>query len=105
MKKYLLIMAILAAVMFFWLPGDSYTVSAQGRSQGRGHSNRGLDPIQWLGGNKHHPKWARGPKDTHGYRNYGQYRRTQVGNRRYRLVRRYYWRDGSRLSRMVRIFY
>jgi len=40
-----------------------------------------------------------------GYRNYGQYRRTQVGNRRYRTVRRSYWRDGRRYTRMIRIFY
>ena len=41
----------------------------------------------------------------YGYRNYGQYRRTQVGNRRYRMVRRSYWRDGRRISIWRRIFY
>ena len=41
----------------------------------------------------------------YGYRNYGQYRRTQVGNRRYRTVRSYVWRDGRRVSIWRRIFY
>lgn len=39
------------------------------------------------------------------YRNYGQYRRTQVGNRRYRLVRRYYYIGGVRRYRLVRVYY
>lgn len=41
----------------------------------------------------------------YGYRNYGQYRRTQVGNRRYRTERRSVWRDGRRVSILRRIFY
>lgn len=41
----------------------------------------------------------------YGYRNYGQYRRTQVGNRRYRTERRYVYRDGRRVSIWRRIFY
>ncbi len=41
----------------------------------------------------------------YGYRNYGQYRRTQVGNRRYRTVRRPYYRNGRTYYRLTRIFY
>jgi hypothetical protein len=41
----------------------------------------------------------------YGYRNYGQYRRTQVGNRRFRWVRRPYWRNGVRVYRTMRIYY
>ena len=44
-------------------------------------------------------------KYTYGYRNYGQYRRTQVGNRRYRMVKRYYWVDGIRRYRTVRVYF
>jgi hypothetical protein len=44
-------------------------------------------------------------RNTYGYRNYGQYRRTQVGNRRFRWSRRYYYRNGRRLTRLVRIYY
>jgi hypothetical protein len=68
------------------------TILAQRRGRGRGGSwdnNRG----------------RRRNGSYYGYRNYGQYRRTQVGNRRYRTVRRYYWRDGRRVSILRRIFY
>jgi len=41
----------------------------------------------------------------YGYRNYGQYRRTQVGNRRYRMERRVYWRNGRRYNTRTRINY
>jgi hypothetical protein len=41
----------------------------------------------------------------YGYRNYGQYRRTQVGAMRYRLVPEYYWVDGIRRVRWVRYYY
>lgn len=40
-----------------------------------------------------------------GYKNYGQYRRTRVGNRRYRLVRRPYYRNGRRYVRVIRVYY
>ena len=41
------------------------------------------------------------------YRNYGQYRRTQVGwrGRSYRMVPRYYWRDGRRFTTYRRVYY
>ena len=35
---------------------------------------------------QHHGTW----RNTYGYRNYGQYRRTQVGNRRWTTTNRYY---------------
>jgi len=41
----------------------------------------------------------------YGYKNYGQWRRTQVGNRRYRWQNRYYWRNGRRYTRRIRIVY
>jgi hypothetical protein len=96
MKNKLLILAMIAATSFIWFPaanGDTYgqtrysTRSHRYDDHGRGRRNRG------------HRKY------TYGYKNYGQYRRTQVGNRRYRLAKRYYWRDGVRLSRMIRIYY
>jgi hypothetical protein len=51
------------------------------------------------------PRGRRRNGNWYGYRNYGQYRRTQVGNRRYRMVRRSYWRDGRRYYIWRRIFY
>jgi hypothetical protein len=41
----------------------------------------------------------------YGYRNYGQYRRTQVGNRRYRTTRQTIWRNGRRITVTRRIIY
>ena len=41
----------------------------------------------------------------YGYRNYGQYRRTQVGNRRYRTTRQSIWRNGRRITVTRRILY
>jgi len=96
MKK-IAVFVMLAAMTFFWLPAES-TVSAQkvkNKSGGMWSQNvyRG----------KHKGTWRK--KNSHGYRNYGQYRRTQVGNRRHRLVKRSYWQDGIRRTRLVRAYY
>lgn len=90
MKKILIVLALIIATTVFWIPSEGGSVSAQNRqerSEGR-----------------HHRK-DHGRKYTHGYRNYGQYRRTQVGHRRFRLHRQYYRRNGIRLSRWVRIYF
>lgn len=52
--------------------------------------------------------WNRGKSRKgpyRGYKNYGQYRSSRVGNRRYRWVRRPYYRNGIRVYRSVRIYY
>ena len=100
MKKKLLTLALMAAFSLIALPiggseavgqrrlgwdRDSYSSYRYGRD--RRWNNRGKK------------------KSYYGYKNYGQYRRTQVGNRRYRYERRYFWRDGSRFSRLIRVFY
>ena len=93
MTKKLIIFAVMFLTLFFWLPSaDSGSASAQ---------NKGRHSGNYYGGRRHrgHRKY------TYGYKNYGQYRRTQVGNRRFRTVRRYYWRDGIRLSRYIRVYY
>ena len=96
MNRKLAVFALLIATTFFWLPADSNSVSAQ--EKGKGH-NRSNHSRVWQPGK--HKGW----KNTHGYKNYGQYRRTQVGNRRYHLTKRYYWQDGTRLSRFMRVYY
>jgi hypothetical protein len=63
--------------------------------RGRGRGGRNWDDGR---GRRRSGSW-------YGYRNYGQYRRTQVGNRRYRTERRSVWRDGRRVSIWRRIFY
>jgi hypothetical protein len=93
---------MLLATVFFWMPAEN-TVAAQ-KGHGKSHGNHGTMTTDrgWQQG-KHWGKWRK--KDAHGYRNYGQYRRTQVGNRRYRMVRRYNVIDGVRRLRLVRMYY
>ena len=101
---------MLVAMSFFWLPAGS-SVDAQNKQNGHGNQRNGNrnDGDRSQGRNRswnwnRGQNWNRGRKNNHGYKNYGQYRRTQVGNRRYRLHRQYYTRNGTRMSRIVRIF-
>ncbi len=50
-------------------------------------------------------RYRRQARNRKTYRNYGQYRRTQVGNRRSRIVRQTYYRNGRRYFRNVRVYY
>lgn len=108
MKKKIFVIAMLMVTALFWMPADN-TVSAQNRQerrQDRGRDRRNDDYGQRRDGDRDrnkHGKWRK--KNSYGYRNYGQYRRTQVGNRRYRLVRRNYRQNGMSLTRWVRLYY
>ncbi len=89
------------AMSFLILPFD-YAVSAKDRYGNNVSSNvqPGRQRQVWRDKRK-----RQGPKWNHGYRNYGQYRKTQVGNRRYRTVRRSYWTNGTRIYHWVRVYY
>lgn len=105
MKRKITMLTILMTAVLLCLPVDSFSSTVETpRSATHGTT---VDPQKkWKGGHGRKRRYNRGRnRYYYGYRNYGQYRRTQVGNRRYRLVRRYYWRDGIRLSRWVRIYY
>ena len=98
MKTKILILTLMAAFTFTALPSNSYEASAQRSWRGRDRGyNSDWGGRQWRNRGKKKRYW--------GYKNYGQYRRTQVGNRRYRWERRYYYRDGNRYSRLIRIFF
>ena len=104
MTRKILILSMLFAMTFLMLPLDSF---AQRRGRDRDRSYREYSSYsqdRWENRGRRR-RWRNRNRETYGYRNYGQYRRTQVGNRRYRMVRRYYWNDGSRLSRWVRVYY
>jgi hypothetical protein len=93
MKKFTVLFLFALITFGMWLPSES-TVEAQWRKGGKSsgkifRTNRGR---------RHNGSW-------YGYKNYGQYRRTQVGNRRFRMRRQYYYRNGIRLSRFVRVYY
>ena len=100
MKKNILVIGMLMALTLFTLPAVS-TVSAQNgqvKAQKMGKGRNGS--INYPGQNG---TWRK--KNANGYKNYGQYRKTQVGNRRSRLVKRTYMSNGERLTRLVRVFY
>ena len=88
MKRYLLILILAIAAGIFCLPNDA---SAQRRgSKGVDHGRYEVPVNRWQGrqrrGWNHGEHRYRGRnRFTHGYRNYGQYRRTQVGKRRYNI--------------------
>lgn len=50
-------------------------------------------------------RWRENGRWYYGYRNYGQFRRTQVGRYRYRMFPEYYWDGGVRRVRHVRYYY
>ena len=101
MKRKILLLIFIAGVVFVALPDPTNAAHPAPRSieAANGSLQKGWD--------KGHKKrrYKNRNRYHYGYKNYGQYRRTQVGNRRYRVVRRYYWRDGIRLSRWVRLYY
>ena len=110
MTKKLGILLLLLATVVFWIPAEGSTPAGQpGKNKSHNKSNdrgdRGRIATLWQGHPRRRRVNQRRNRDTHGYRNYGQYRRTQVGNRRYRLARRTFWRDGNRLTRLVRVYY
>jgi len=100
MKRKLLILTLLLTSASLGLPVEAYSSTPKERAVTE--YSGGQD---WRWERRRRRGRSRGWKNTWGYRNYGQYRRTQVGNRRYRLVRRYYWDDGRRFTRWVRIYY
>ena len=100
MRGKLLILAMLVATAFIALPTDA---SAQRRYRSYDRSYQMSQ--YWQGNHSRHRRWRNRTGAYYGYRNYGQYRRTQVGNRRYRWTQRYYNNNGYRTTRRVRIYY
>lgn len=97
-----MIFLLLVAAIIFTASAALGQGKGNGQNQGNGRNNISI----WEGGQDRGRHRYRGRnRYTYGYKNYGQYRRTQVGNRRYRMVRRSYWRDGIRLFRWTRVYY
>jgi Ni/Co efflux regulator RcnB len=86
------------------------TVMIVGYAMPASAQNRGRQEKNWSShnedrrSNKESRKWAK-KHPSYGYKNYGQYRRTQVGNRRFRLARRVVMFNGVRTPRWVRVYY
>jgi len=103
MKRILTITIFSVLMIGMWLPSEASAQFRQYRQyRTRTYQNRDYRYSR----NRERDRWRyRRYRNTYGYRNYGQYRRTQVGNRRWRWHRQYYYRDGRRLTRMVRIYF
>ena len=101
MTRKILLLAILSISTLLALPSDSQA-QREWRSRDRSYSAYTYSQNRWQ--DRHNRRRYRHARETYGYRNYGQYRRTQVGNRRFRTVRPYYWNGGNRVSR-TRVFY
>ncbi len=111
MLKKITSLVLLAAAWVILLPSQSAAFNADNKNNSvNGLSAENLVLQQKRGrGNRNGGLWDnRGKRRNgkyYGYKNYGQYRRTQVGNRRYRNVRRPYYRNGRTYYRLTRIFY
>jgi len=100
---------LIAAVCVVFLPAQSAASTDNKSSSTSLISGTNLILQQGRGRGKNNRYWDdRGRRRNgtwYGYRNYGQYRRTQVGNRRYRWARRPYRTDRGIVYRLTRIFY
>jgi len=100
MKKKIIIFGLMIASTVLILPLDGFAGAAnKPASVGAGTDTQISVSIGQP--RRRRRVWRNGRWVWIGYRNYGQYRR----NRRYRIVRRTYWDDGYRRTRLVRVYY
>lgn len=105
MGKKIAVIPLLLLTLVLGLPLDG--LGSTPAAKERNITSGTLPQISVRIGQPRRRRWRRGGywRDGVWYRNYGQYRRTRVGNRRYRVVPRYYWDDGRRYVRYVRVYY
>lgn len=105
MKRKFTILGMLILTVLIGLPLDGF--GASNKATETVLNNGSVPQIRVSIGQPRRRRMRRGGywRDGVFYRNYGQYRRTQVGYRRYRMVPRYYWDDGRRYTRWVRVYY
>ncbi|HEX6125765.1 MAG TPA: hypothetical protein VFZ23_10385 [Pyrinomonadaceae bacterium] len=105
MNKKLTILTILITSVFIGVPVDGF--AAANTAKETTVTSGSAPQIRVLVGQPRRRRARRGGYWRNGvwYRNYGQYRRSMVGNRRFRTVPRYYWRNGRRVIRYQRIYY
>lgn len=96
MKKLLTLTLAIASLGF--VPSAAEAKTAETPANTTITANSGLPQIRVRIGQ---PRRRRG--DYRGYRNYGQWRRNQVG-RRARVTTQTYWRNGRRYTRVVRVY-
>ena len=103
MSRRLAIFAVLFGSLIIGLPIETSAYTVKDRS----FTGGAPQIIISTGGQPRRRRWRRAGYWNQGrwYKNYGQYRRTQVGWRRYRMAPRYYWRDGRRYTTYRRVYY
>jgi hypothetical protein len=99
MKKKITIFAILLASIFIGMPTDGFGVADTRTNTSMTSGLLGPQINVRIG----QPRRRRGGYWRNGRWYRGQYRRDIA--RRYRLVPRYYWEDGRRRVRYVRVYY
>jgi len=97
MTRKILILAMLFATAFIALPTDA---SAQRRY--RSYDRNSQMSQYWQGNHSRQRRWRNHHKSYYGYKNYGQYRRTQVGNRRFRRTDGNFYDSNTRYRRTWR---
>ena len=109
MKKKLVTLALMAAFSFIALPVGGSEANAQRRWNGDRsrygctyQRQRRSNDRRWRDRRSYNDR--RQTRRLYRYRNYGQYRRSYVGSRRARYVPRYYWSNGYRRVRYVRVW-
>ena len=101
MNRKFAIFAFLLAAMFIGLPMETSASSAVKETTVTTGSAPQIRVVVGQPGRRYRRGYWRSGRY---YRNYGQYRRTQVGWRRNRMIRQYYWRDGRRYTRYNRYY-
>jgi len=87
MKRFAVIFLVATFLLCLWLPAEGY--GAQ-RNRWRNHGNsRRMVLLNGHRGKRRNGRWF-------GYKNYGQYRRTQVGNRRFKWNKHNSWKGRHR---------
>ena len=102
MKRIIGIMLLTLFTVGLWLPSNaSAATSPQIYIQTqRRYGDRDRERREWR-----RREMRRRQMSYYGYRNYGQYRRSEVGNRRWRWENRTYYRNGNAYTRRIRIYF
>ena len=104
MRNKLLVMFLLAITSVVLLPSEASAGTSDSRNASNSSFTTELTQTETLSQRRRRGGyWENRRNGRRVYRNYGQYRRMQ--NRRTRLVRQTYYRNGRRYVRTVRVYY
>lgn len=104
MRNKILVMFLLAISSVVLLPSEASARTADSRNASDSKTIVELTQTETLSQRRRRGGYWEGRRSGRRvYRNYGQYRRMQ--NRRTRLVRQTYYRNGRRYVRTVRVYY